>query len=301
LKQEKKRSKPKKKLGAYQFGSVLFSITLALFVIGLFGLLLLQANELTSVIKQNIELQVYLNKDLSQNQLNRIESELSNSSFLYVDEESQEAAIRFISEEVAAKQFVEETGEDFADFLGENPLRAAFVLNLKPAYQTNLRMDSVSTVIEGINGVFEVTYVKNLADSIDENMTKVALILVGIATLLIVVVILLINNTIKLALFSQRFLIRSMQLVGAKSSFIRKPFLKRSFTYGAVSGLIASGLLYGILTFANQKVERLEELQQIEMILLLFVLLITLGAVISYTSTARAMNKYLKMSLDELY
>ena len=270
-------------------------------MIGLFGVLMLQASELTSVIKQNLELQVYLNKDLSQNQLNRIESEIENAGYLYTDEETNEAAIRFISKDEAALQFVEETGEDFSSFLGSNPLRDAFVLNLGSDFQTNAKMDSISNSIQNINGVFEVTYVKNLADSIDENMTKVALVLVGIAVLLIFVVTLLINNTIKLALFSQRFLIRSMQLVGAKSNFIKRPFLKRSFTYGAISGLIASGLLYGIITFANQKVERLEELQRIEMILILFGVLVLLGAVISYTSTTRAMNKYLKMSLDELY
>lgn len=301
MKADKKRSKPKKKLGSYQYGSVVFSITLALFVIGLFGLLLLQANELTSVIKQNIEMQVYLDNDLSQTQRNRIESELRNASYLNVDDNDRPSAIRFISKKEAAAQFLKETGEDFSSFLGENPLKEAFVLNLSPTYQTNAKMDSVGQVIESINGVYEVSYVKNLADSIDENMTKVALVLIGIAVLLILVVILLINNTIKLALFSQRFLIRSMQLVGAKGSFIRKPFLNRSFAYGAISGLIASGLLYGILTFANQKVERLEELQKIEMILLLFAILIVLGAIISYTSTVKAMNKYLKMSLDELY
>lgn len=301
MKADKKRPKSKKTLGSYQYGSVLFSVTLALFVIGLFGVLMLQASELTSVIKQNLELQVYLNKDLSQNQLNRIESEIENAGYLYTDEETNEAAIRFISKDEAALQFVEETGEDFSSFLGSNPLRDAFVLNLGSDFQTNAKMDSISNSIQNINGVFEVTYVKNLADSIDENMTKVALVLMGIAVLLIFVVILLINNTIKLALFSQRFLIRSMQLVGAKSNFIKRPFLKRSFTYGAISGLIASGLLYGIITFANQKVERLEELQRIEMILILFGVLVLLGAVISYTSTTRAMNKYLKMSLDELY
>jgi len=301
LKTERKRTKTKKKLGSYQYGSVLFSISLALFVIGLFGLLFLQANELTSVIKQNLELQVYLNKDLSENQRNRISAELENSGYLLVDEGTNENSIRFISKDEAAEQFIEATGEDFSAFIGDNPLRDAFVLNLAPEFQTNAKMDSISNRIQAINGVFEVTYVKNLADSIDENMTKVALVLIGIAALLVLVVILLINNTIKLALFSQRFLIRSMQLVGAKSNFIKKPFLKRSFGYGAISGLIASGLLYGILTFANQKVERLEELQKVEMILILFALLVLLGAVISYLSTARAMNKYLKMSLDELY
>lgn len=300
LKTEKRKIKTKKKLGSYQYGSVVFSITLALFVIGLFGLLLLQANELTSVIKQNIELQVYLKKELSSNQLNRISTELSNSSFTRVDENG-EPVISFISEEEAAKIFIDETGEDFSEFLGDNPLRAAYIVGLKPEFQSNQKMDSLKASISRINGVFEVDYVQNLADSIDENMTKVSLVLVSIAAILVLVVILLINNTIKLALFSQRFLIRSMQLVGAKSSFIRKPFLKRSFTYGAISGLLASGLLYGLLSFASQKVERLEELQQVEMILLLFVLIIVLGALISYLSTARAMNKYLKMSLDELY
>jgi cell division transport system permease protein len=274
---------------------------LALFVIGLFGLLALQANELTSVIKQNLEVQVYLNKDLSENQLNRIKLEMENSGYLNIDEATSEASIKFVSKEEAAQQFVEETGEDFSSFLGDNPLRDAFVLNLAPDYQTNAKMDSLSTEIEQINGVFEVTYVKNLADSIDQNITKTAAILIGVALLLVLVVILLINNTIKLALFSQRFLIRSMQLVGAKSGFIKKPFLRRSFLYGAISGVIASGLLYGILTFANQKIERLEELQKIEMIVMLFIVLIALGAFISWFSTARAMNKYLKMSLDELY
>jgi len=299
LKTDKKRSK--KTLGSYQYGSVLFSISLALFVIGLFGLLALQANELTSVIKQNLEVQVYLNKELSKNQLNRIRLEMENSGYLNIDEETNEAAIKFVSKEEAAQQFVEETGEDFSSFLGDNPLRDAFVLNLAPDYQTNAKMDSLSTRIEQINGVFEVTYVKNLADSIDQNITKTAAILIGIALLLVLVVILLINNTIKLALFSQRFLIRSMQLVGAKSTFIKRPFLRRSFLYGAISGIIASGLLYGILTFANQKIERLEELQKIEMIVMLFIVLIALGAFISWFSTSRAMNKYLKMSLDELY
>lgn len=300
LQTEKRKVKTKKKLGSYQYGSVVFSITLALFVIGIFGLLLLQANELTSVIKQNIELQVYLNKDLSNSQLNRISSELSSASYTRIDEEGK-PVISYISEEEAAAIFIEETGEDFSAFLGDNPLRAAYIVGLKPDFQTNQKMDSLKTSITKINGVFEVDYVKNLADSIDENMTKVSLVLIGIAALLVLVVILLINNTIKLALFSQRFLIRSMQLVGAKSGFIRKPFLKRSFTYGAVSGLIASGLLYGMLSFANQKIERLEELQQLEMMLILFALIIVLGALISYLSTARAMNKYLKMSLDELY
>lgn len=297
---DKKKFKKKKKLGAYQYGSVIFSVTLALFVIGLFGLLILQANQLTAFIKQNIELQVYLDKDINQNQINRIESELKNSDYILSAEES-EAVLIFISNEEAAKQFIDDTGEDFSQFLGDNPLRDAFVLKVADEYQTNQRMEELSKRIENINGVFEVTYVKNLVDSINSNLTKISLILIGISAILVLVVLLLINNTIKLALFSQRFLIRSMQLVGAKSSFIRKPFLSRSFMHGVISGLIASGLLFGILTFANEKIDRLEELQSVEWILILYGTLIISGGIFTYFSTARAINKYLKMSLDELY
>lgn len=299
LAKEIKKHKRKKKLGSYHYVSVIFSATLALFVIGLFGIVILQANKLTSIIKQNIEVQVYLNKDLSNSQKNRIQSTLTSSDFI-LNEEGEEP-INFISKEEAATQFIEETGEDFTEFLGENPLRDAYVIRIAPTYQTNTKLDSIANVIEDISGVYEVTYVQNLVDSINSNLTKLSLILVGIAALLTIIVILLINNSIKLALFSQRFLIRSMQLVGAKSGFIKKPFLSRSLLHGAVAGLIASGLLFGLKQFANQKVEGLDQLQQQELIFALYGVLILLGALISYFSTIKAMNKYLKMSLDELY
>ncbi len=296
---EAKRHKRKKKLGSYHYLSVVFSASLALFVIGLFGIMILQANRLTSIIKQNIELQVYLDKDLSNSQRNRVESELSNSSYILKADDQE--ALSFISKDEAASQFINETGEDFSDFLGENPLRDAYTVKIDPSYQSNIQLDSISSSIEIISGVYEVTFVRNLVDSINSNLTKLSLILVGIAALLVVIVTLLINNSIKLALFSQRFLIRSMQLVGAKSKFIKKPFLSRSIMHGAISGLIASALLFGLKYFANKKIEGLEQLQQQELIFALYGILILLGAIISYFSTIRAMNKYLKMSLDELY
>ena len=296
---EIKKHKRKKKLGSYHYVSVIFSATLALFVIGLFGIVILQANRLTSIIKQNIEIQVYLDKDLSSSQRNRIQSELSSSPYALKLE--GETPVKFVSKEEAAKQFIEETGEDFTEFLGDNPLRDAYTLRIDETFQSNAKLDSIANIIEDISGVYEVTYVKNLVDSINSNLTKLSLVLVGIAALLVVIVILLINNSIKLALFSQRFLIRSMQLVGAKSGFIKKPFLSRALLHGAIAGLIASGLLFGLKYFANQRIEGLEQLQQQELILALYGILVLLGALIAYFSTYKAMNKYLKLSLDELY
>lgn len=294
-----KKVRKKKKVGAYQYGTVIFSVALALFVVGLFGILLLHTNKLTSNIQENIELQVYLKKNISENQRSRIQLDISTSAYVLKKEEKPQ--IKFISKEDAAKKFIEDTGEDFSEFLGDNPLRDALVVNIAPEFQTNLKLDSLSESIEQISGVFEVTYVESLVDSINKNLKNLSLVLLGFAAILLIIVTMLINSTIKLALFSQRFLIRSMQLVGATSGFIKRPFLQRSMFHGAIAGVVASLLLYGLLQFANSKIDRLVELQEETYILALYGLLIILGSFIAFISTYRAMNKYLKMSLDELY
>lgn len=294
-----KKYKRKKKLGSYHYGSVIFSCTLALFVIGLFGMLLLQTNRLTKIIQENVELQIYLDKNTSDNQRSRIENELSSSE--YILRKDGQAQITFVSKEEAASQFISDTGEDFSDFLGDNPLRDAITIKVDPQFQENEQLESIKSSIENISGVYEVTYIENLIDSINSNLTKLSAFLIGLAVVLFLIVLLLINNAIKLALFSQRFLIRSMQLVGAKGGFIKSPFLNRSLLHGAIAGVVASVLLYGLRYFANEQIDGLALLQQQELIYALFGLLVIVGAFMSYFSTLRAINKYLKMSLDELY
>ena len=162
-------------------------------------------------------------------------------------------------------------------------------------------MASISETLGGISGVFEVEYVENLVQTINRNIAKIAMVLGGFAIILIVVVIVLINNTIKLALFSQRFLIRSMQLVGAKSSFIRKPFLLRSILHGVVGALLASSLLFILAEYAYSKISELQMLKDINLMMMLVGILVILGAIIGLISSMRSVNKYLKLSLDELY
>ena len=299
LAREEKKYKRKKKIGSYQYGSVIFSITLALFVIGLFGLLLIHSHKLTRSFQENIELQVYLNSNISDNQKDRIQNELANMP--YVLKKNNEASISFISKEEAATQFIEETGEDFRGFLGENPLKDALIVNIEPSYQESQQLDSIKSSIEQMNGVFEVAYVRNLVDSINKNVANISLILLGFAAILLLVVTMLINSTIRLALFSQRFLIRSMQLVGATKKFIKRPFLNRAMLHGMISGIIASALLFGLLNFAYDKIESLAALRVKVYIFALYGLLIFLGGVIAFFSTHKAMNRYLKMSLDDLY
>lgn len=290
----------KKRLGSYPYVSVVFSTSLALFMIGALGMLAIHSKKLTSLIQENIEMQVYLKKNISEAQQIKIKKLLEGYDFVAKDEEGL-ARISFISKEEGAKAFIAETGEDFVKFLGENPLRDEFIINIDDQHQTESEMASIAVTLEGLADVFEVEYVENLVQAINQNIAKISMILGGFAVILIIVVIVLINNTIKLALFSQRFLIRSMQLVGAKSSFIRRPFLWRSVVHGIVGALIASILLFILAEYAYSKVTELLLLKDNNLMFLLVGILVLLGALIGFFSSLRSVNKYLKLSLDELY
>ncbi|MBX2894073.1 MAG: permease-like cell division protein FtsX [Cyclobacteriaceae bacterium] len=287
----------KKKLGTYPYLSVVLSITLALFVIGVFGALVIYSKELERIVRENVKIQVYLNSQVSDTQRNQLEKRLAAKPYVAEGKES----IVFVSKEQAAKLFIEETGENFKNFLGENPLKDAYLVRIRDGYHDSESLKKIKTEIEQIGGVFQVHYIENVIDSINQNITKIGLVLMGLVILLLLVVMLLINNTLRLALFSQRFLIRSMQLVGARSWFIQKPFLFRAALHGFMAGLLASGLLVALISFATQRVADLTLIQNTNRLILLLIFLALLGMLLAFLSTYRAVSKYLKLSLDELY
>lgn len=289
----------KKTLGSYPYFTVVFSITLSLFVIGLFTLLFLHADKLSRVIKENMELHIYMKRDLSQEQVDSVKHILASSPFVYT--KNNTPSIVYISKDEAAKKFIEDTGEDFSLVLSENPLRESFIVKVNPAYFEEKRIEQIADQIRHIKGVFEVDYPVNLVTEINKNVKLVSFFLIGFAVILMFTTVLLINNTIKLALYSQRFLIRSMQLVGATSGFIQKPFLWRATVQGFFSGLIAAGLLGGMLQYAYSKVQELSLLRELNSIFLVLGGLVILGIFIGLLSSYKAVNKYIKMSLDELY
>jgi cell division transport system permease protein len=289
----------KKKLGSYPSASVVFSITLALFVIGLFGLMLLHTNQLKNAIRNNVSIQIYLDKYVTENERIKINRLLANKAYVASDDDAK--AIEFISKETAAKEFIQDSGEDFTEFMGENPLRDAFSIKIMESYQHVDSLNAIKQEISLMDGVFEVVYVESLIAAINKNFSTVSLLLLSFAGLLLLAVVVLINNTMKLALFSQRFLIRSMQLVGARHSFIISPFLKRAAVHGLLAGVLASAILVGLLSFANLKVAELKVLQDHKEMAVLFTSLLLIGLVIGIASTFRSVNKYLRLSLDELY
>ncbi|WP_188809961.1 cell division protein FtsX [Hymenobacter cavernae] len=290
----------KKTLGSYPHTMVVFSITLALLVIGLFGLLLIHAHRLSTVVKESIEVQVFLDRDLPETQLLRLHQDFARKK--YIAYKGDQPQVRFLSKEEAARELLGPADDSqFRQLLGDNPLHDAFILNINAEYSDSLNMRRITDELRAESGVDDVAYVQSLIDSVNKNLRRISLVLLTFAALLTIVVVVLINNTIRLALYSQRFLIRSMQLVGATSFFIQRPFLRRATWQGFMSGILAGLTLLALLQYAYLQVDELRVLRDDRLIALLFAALIGLGCIIGFLSSYRAVRKYLGLSLDDLY
>ncbi len=292
------QSAHKKKLGGYPAVGVIISVTLALFVVGLFGQLVMYTQQLEVQVRQNIRMQVYLKSNLTENQRLQIENKLLSQRFT---SKAKTDAVIYVSKDEAAKKFIAETGEDFINFIGENPLKDAYLVSIDPTFHTKAQLEKIKTEIQKMNGVFQVFYVEGLIESVNDNVMKIGFFLGGLIVVLLATVVLLINNTLRLALFSQRFLIRSMQLVGAKNWFIQRPFILRAAGYGLLSGVIASLIMWLLSDYARTKITDLNLLHRQDQFITLILGLLVLGIVVAVISTFFSIRKYLKMSLDELY
>lgn len=286
----------KKKLGGYPALGVVTSITLALFVLGLFGNLIIYSNQFGKIVRDNLNVKVFLKSTLTETQRNQLERTIGSKDFVA----KAENAVLFVSKEAAEKDLIKQIG-DYKEILGENPLKDAFIVKVASEFQDTTSLKKVKAELENINGVLEATYEKHLFDEVNKNFTNISIGLLILAVLLISVTFLLVNSTLRIALFSQRFLIRSMQLVGAKKWFIQRPFLARSIGYGLLSSVIASIMLWGFSTYAQTKISDLTLLHNQEHFMFLLLLLTVMGIMVATISTYFSIHKYLKMSLDELY
>ncbi len=295
----KKPYRNKKTLGSYPYFTVMFSITLSMIVIGLLGLILSHAQKLSDLVKESIEVNVFLKNETTDSLRTILQTTLSRRS--YVLQKNNQAQMTYFSKEEARKKFAETYGEDFTQVLDENPLYASYSVKIKPEYSDSLNMKKIAEQITAMDGVREVYYQEALINKINKNIRTVSAVLAVFGIILLVASVLLINNTIKLALYSQRFLIRSMQLVGATKWFIQWPFLVRTLMQGMISGAIAASLLFGLMHFAYGELKELNELRQDELVLMIYGGLVILGSLIGFMSSFRAVSTYLRMSLDELY
>lgn len=278
---------------------ILFSLTLALFLIGFCGLLAIQSKRLVTYIRENYEVRAFLDKDLDSSKVATLYRTIASRP--YILKTAGRPRIDFVPKDVAAREFIAETKEDFSKFLGENPLRDSYRLKLSEAYFEEARLQDVKKDLEQIDGIFEVVYQENLVDNINRNITKVYAVMSAFALILLLIIVVLMNNTIRLALHSQRMLIRSMQLVGATNGFITRPFLWRGIWQGFLAGVIAVVLLLAGLQIAIYNLPELAAFQEPEKIGILFAGILGLGMMIGFVSTFQAVNRYLGLTLDELY
>lgn len=293
------RKGKKNKLGSYPVTSVLFSSILALFTFGLFLLLILHAARLSDVIKSSVKMQVYLQNNVKDEENLRLGNLISDRDFVLNRNNTPQVA--YVSKDEAAQNFINETGTNFFQLLEENPLRNSYVLTIDHHYHDSKSLQLIKKELEEMKGVFEVDYIEDFIDSINKNLTTIGLVLISLVAILFVLVMLMIANTIRLSLYSQRFLIRSMELVGATDNFIKRPFLMRSILIGLLSSSVVSILLLLILCSANNIVQYIAELQDPLLVLWTIILLHIAAVLVVYRSTNRSITRYLKMSLDDLY
>lgn len=278
--------------------NVLVSITTALFLLGLCGLLVLQANLLGHLIKENLEVQVFLNHNLSQQKQQQIKQTLSQQNFIA---KNKKPSIVFVSKQQAAQALKNQVQENFQELLDDNPLHDAFLVKIDPSWYENNQIKGIKSQLENIDGVYDVSIVENLIQEINQNVANIGLFFLVFGIFILFTVFLLIDHIIKISLFAQRLLIRSMQLVGATDQFIRQPFIRKFALQGGLSGVLATAFLWLFLNYLHTQVEELASIYSITQMIIILCLLVVIGVGIGIWSTYRATNKYLKMSLDELY
>lgn len=273
--------------------SLVVSVSLVLFLLGILGLVLINAKALSDYFRESLSFSVVLKDAAREADIRMLQKDLDAKSYV--------KSTTYVSKDDAALKMKEELGEDFVSFLGDNPLPSLIDVYLISQYT---RPDSVAKIEKYILGypfVKEVDYQDSLLILINENVRKISIFLLVISSFLFLIALTIINNTIRISIYSKRFIIRTMQLVGANRSFIRKPFILQSALYGLISSLIAMCLLMGMLYLTEKNFFHMFTFQNTYLLLLLGAALIITGILINVFSTYFSVNRYLSISEDKLY
>ena len=273
--------------------STVVSISLVLFMIGTLGVLVLHARKISNYVKENIQLSVMLLPEASLEDIGKLMKTLEKSEYV--------KSTTYITKDEAAAKLKEDLGEDFVGFLGYNPLLGSIDVKLKAEFADMQSVNVLKSQISSFPAVKEVYYQQSLIDMINKNMRTLGLVILGFSGLLFFIAAALINNTIRLSLYSRRLLIKSMKLVGATRGFIRKPFVWSGIMQGFYGALIANILLAVLLYFSRKEIPDLVEIQDYKMILTLMGGVVASGIFISGISTFFAVNKYLRRNTQDLY
>jgi len=273
--------------------SVVISLSLVLFVIGLLGLVLINAQRLSNYVKENIGFTIMLKKGVNEMEIMNFQKILDAADFA--------KSSTFVSKEQATKDLQNDLGEDFVSFLGYSPLLASVDVKLNASYANTDSLAVIKAELNDYPVVHTIFYQENLIDKLNSNVNRLSFFLLSFCLLLFVIAFALINNTIRLSVYSKRFLIRTMRLVGATNSFIQKPFLVKGIYQGIYSSIFAIFMLIGSIQLIQSETASMLNITDLKIIGFIFILIFIFGFFLSWISTFFAVRKFIKQNESELY
>ena len=269
------------------------SISLVLVLLGVTILVLFMGNGLSRFVKENMSFNVMLSSEVSDAEISKVRNNLDSQPFV--------KSSRFISKEEAKEQLIRDLGEDPEELLGYNPAQDCIEIFLHSEYANSDSIAVINKTIRKNSNVTDLLYQQEAIDLINDNLSKVMTILLILAAVLLLISFTLIRNTIRLSVYSKRFIINTMKLVGATGGFIRKPFVINNIFTGIIAGIIADLIILGIITYFSREYAEIQPIISSMDLIIIFTIVILLGVIISTLATAFAVNRYVKMKSDQLY
>ncbi|TRO67156.1 cell division protein FtsX [Christiangramia sabulilitoris] len=273
--------------------SVVISISLVLFLLGMLGLLVLNTKKVADHFKEQIALTVYLKDNAKEVEIEQLKKSLAMADYT--------KSTTFVSKEEAAEAHSEEIGEDFMEFLGYNPLQNSIDVYMNADFVSSEQVDKIADDLTSKNFVDEVVYDKPLIALLNDNVKKISFWVLIASSVFTFIAVLLINSSIRLAVYSKRFIIKTMQMVGATKGFIRRPFIWQSVKLGLIGAILALIGMAAVLYYLNNSFTELNLLGDIKMLFILFSGIFLMGIVITWISTYFATSRFLNLKTDELY
>lgn len=280
-------------LWSTQFVTALISTSLVLVLLGTIVLFVLTARNLSNYVKENINVTILLNDDISQGEIESLQKSLEEQQYV--------KSLKYISKERALHEQCVDMGTDPSEFLGYNPFTASFEIKLKSEYANNQSLDQIAKQLKATKKVMDVIYQKELMNAVNNNIQKFSIILLIIAALFTYISFALINNTVRLTIFSRRFIINTMKLVGASWGFIRRPFLNQGLLLGVLSAIIADAIIIGFVYWARSFEPEINTVVNMQVMTIVGISVLVFGLLITFLCTYFSLSKYLKMNSNELY
>lgn len=273
--------------------SVVLSVFLVLFLLGILGLFIINSKKLANDFRENIAMTVFFKNEANDSIIKSFGTELKSKRFV--------KSFNFVDKQVAAKQHTDIIGEDFMTFLGENPLQNSYDIHLKADYVIKDSIAKIETSLRKNVMVSDIVYDKQLVNLVNDNIKKVSMWILIVSGFLTVIAVLLINSSLRLSIHSNRFIIKTMQMVGATKSFIRKPFVMRSIKLGMIGAILAVLTLIGVLLYVENSFPNLGILEDKASIGMVLLAVLGIGILITWLSTYFATQRFLNLRTDDLY